>query len=287
MTLNQLKYIVEAAKAGSINRAAANLFVSQSVLSTSIKNFETEIGRTIFNRTPNGVSLTPFGITFVSYVSSIQSQLQQLDYLIYHSTPKIEFSLSIASTGYYFLDLICADIYKKYKAMGIRIEEYENSINGIADMVVDSVAEIGVTHLWTCYKPGYLKQLSSRGLLYYPIAELDVAITIKYVYLDSGPYSDIYNRLHLPDAGSYFVVSSRSILYQTLHSSDAYYLNSAYPHNITQAEAYTPYSSFRTLRLKDCNIRSEIAWIKKDNRPLSPLADEVIKRIIQNFSSAI
>ena len=227
-------------------------------------------------------------------------------------TPKIEFSLSIASTGYYFLDLICADIYKKYKAMGIRIEEYENSINGIADMVVDSVAEIGVTHLWTCYKPGYLKQLSSRGLLYYPIAELDVAITIgeknplfyskedtiaasdlkdfpaiKYVYLDSGPYSDIYNRLHLPDAGSYFVVSSRSILYQTLHSSDAYYLNSAYPHNITQAEAYTPYSSFRTLRLKDCNIRSEIAWIKKDNRPLSPLADEVIKRIIQNFSSAI
>ena len=55
MTLNQLKYIVEAAKAGSINRAAANLFVSQSVLSTSIKNFETEIGRTIFNRTPNGV----------------------------------------------------------------------------------------------------------------------------------------------------------------------------------------------------------------------------------------
>ena len=312
MTLNQLKYIVEAAKAGSINRAAANLFVSQSVLSTSIKNFETEIGRTIFNRTPNGVSLTPFGITFVSYVSSIQSQLQQLDYLIYHSTPKIEFSLSIASTGYYFLDLICADIYKKYKAMGIRIEEYENSINGIADMVVDSVAEIGVTHLWTCYKPGYLKQLSSRGLLYYPIAQLDVAITIgeknplfyskedtiaasdlkdfpaiKYVYLDSGPYSDIYNRLHLPDAGSYFVVSSRSILYQTLHSSDAYYLNSAYPHNITQAEAYTPYSSFRTLRLKDCNIRSEIAWIKKDNRPLSPLADEVIKRIIQNFSSAI
>ena len=104
---------------------------------------------------------------------------------------------------------------------------------------------------------------------------------------DSGPYSDIYNRLHLPDAGSYFVVSSRSILYQTLHSSDAYYLNSAYPHNITQAEVYTPYSSFRTLRLKDCNIRSEIAWIKKDNRPLSPLADEVIKRIIQNFSSAI
>ena len=34
MTFNQLKYVVAVAKTGSINKAAADLFISQSVVST-------------------------------------------------------------------------------------------------------------------------------------------------------------------------------------------------------------------------------------------------------------
>ena len=47
MTLNQLEYVIKVAEAGSINKAASQLFVSQSVLSTSIKNLESELGRSI------------------------------------------------------------------------------------------------------------------------------------------------------------------------------------------------------------------------------------------------
>lgn len=75
MTLNQLKYVVEVAKENSINRAASKLFVSQSVLSTSIQKLEKEIGHPIFTRTNHGVTLTPFGQTFVSYIASIHNQL--------------------------------------------------------------------------------------------------------------------------------------------------------------------------------------------------------------------
>lgn len=42
MTLNQLKYVIEIARTGSINKAASNLFISQPVLSASIKSLETE-----------------------------------------------------------------------------------------------------------------------------------------------------------------------------------------------------------------------------------------------------
>ena len=38
MTLNQIKYVIEVANAGSINKAASNLFISQSVLSASISS---------------------------------------------------------------------------------------------------------------------------------------------------------------------------------------------------------------------------------------------------------
>ena len=72
MNLNQLKYVIEIARTRSINKAASNLFVSQSVLSTAIISLEKEIGQPIFIRSNKGVSLTPFGHTFVSYVTPIQ-----------------------------------------------------------------------------------------------------------------------------------------------------------------------------------------------------------------------
>ena len=63
MTFNQLKYVVAVAEVGSINKAAAKLFVSQSVVSTAIASLEHEIGHEIFVRNSRGVVLTSFGHT--------------------------------------------------------------------------------------------------------------------------------------------------------------------------------------------------------------------------------
>lgn len=75
MTLNQLEYVIKAAEAGSINQAASQLFVSQSVLSTSIKNLEAELGRSLFIRTTKGIKPTAFGKAFISYITPIEHQL--------------------------------------------------------------------------------------------------------------------------------------------------------------------------------------------------------------------
>ena len=58
MTLNQIKYMVKVAEYGSINKVASMSFVSQSVISTAIKNLEQELGRSLFIRTAKGVVLT-------------------------------------------------------------------------------------------------------------------------------------------------------------------------------------------------------------------------------------
>lgn len=50
MTNNQIHYMVEIAKAGSVNQAARNLFISQSSLSGAIQSVEAEFGRKIFAR---------------------------------------------------------------------------------------------------------------------------------------------------------------------------------------------------------------------------------------------
>ena len=59
MTLNQIKYMVKVAEYGSINKVASMSFVSQSVISTAIKNLEQELGRSLFIRTAKGVVLPP------------------------------------------------------------------------------------------------------------------------------------------------------------------------------------------------------------------------------------
>ena len=43
VTLEQLNYVIEVSKTGSMNKAANNLFISQSTLSVSIQNLEKEL----------------------------------------------------------------------------------------------------------------------------------------------------------------------------------------------------------------------------------------------------
>ena len=309
MTFNQLKYVVAVAKTGSINKAAADLFISQSVVSAAIAGLEKEIGRDIFVRSNRGVTLTPFGHTFVSYVSSIQTQLQLLDSLIQRDFVQHDFSLSIASSGYFFLDRICAELFERYREIGIRIEQFEDHENNVADLVESQTAEIGIVRVWSCYKNAYLKQLRARRMQYFDVASLDIAVTVGemnplyhregdfvnaadlrslspviFSSMESGPYADIYDRLHIAGKESRFAVSSRSSLYEILSNTSCYYLNSVYPFDVLDTGNPSYYANYRTFKLANCDITSEIIWIKREEYVMSQLANEVINSIMWYFS---
>ena len=81
MTFEQFKYVLEVAKCGSFNQAANTMFLSQSTLSTSIKNLEEELGQPIFFRNNRGIQLTSFGRDFISYITPICTQMSQLEQL--------------------------------------------------------------------------------------------------------------------------------------------------------------------------------------------------------------
>ena len=67
MNLLHMKYAVEVANAGSINKASEKLLVAQPNLSRCIKELEADLGITIFARTPQGMHLTPDGEEFIRY----------------------------------------------------------------------------------------------------------------------------------------------------------------------------------------------------------------------------
>ena len=61
MNILHLKYAVEIAKTGSLNKAAENLYMGQPNLSRAIRELEGSLGITIFERTPRGMRTTPDG----------------------------------------------------------------------------------------------------------------------------------------------------------------------------------------------------------------------------------
>lgn len=71
MTLLQMRYILEVDRCGSMNRAAQDLFVSQSALSTAILEVEKELGITVFRRSNRGVVLTEEGRELVAQIAPI------------------------------------------------------------------------------------------------------------------------------------------------------------------------------------------------------------------------
>lgn len=56
---------------GSISKAADFLYISQPAVTKSIKKLESELGITLFNRTPKGVSLTENGKIFMSLLKMV------------------------------------------------------------------------------------------------------------------------------------------------------------------------------------------------------------------------
>ncbi len=96
-----LKYAVEVAKSGSLNKASEILLIAQPNLSRSIKELEADLGIVIFERTTRGMTLTPEGEEFINYAKGILAQIEQVEqYYKDNSAKKQKFSISVPRACY-------------------------------------------------------------------------------------------------------------------------------------------------------------------------------------------
>ncbi len=78
MTIQQLRIALEAAKTGSITRAARTLYLSQPNASSMLRTLEQELGYEIFNRTNTGIVPTEAGMQFLDHAVVILAQMQDI-----------------------------------------------------------------------------------------------------------------------------------------------------------------------------------------------------------------
>lgn len=78
MDLTQLKSFVTVAKLGHLTRAAEAVHLSQPAISGQIKALERDFGVDLFERTPQGMVLTPAGKRLVAYAETVIGDVQTL-----------------------------------------------------------------------------------------------------------------------------------------------------------------------------------------------------------------
>ena len=101
MNILHMKYAVEVARAGSLNKAAENLYVALPNVSRSIRELEADLGITIFDRSAKGMTLTPEGEEFIGYAKGILRQIEQVEKLYKNGAPgKRKFSISVPRACY-------------------------------------------------------------------------------------------------------------------------------------------------------------------------------------------
>ena len=125
LSFKQLRYFVATAEMGQISLAAVALSISQSAVTTAIKELELTVGSDLFLRTPHGMDLTDTGRRFLSQAYEILAKVEEA---LSPSLPQIEIrgSISVAATYTvlgYFLPYHLGRIRRLYPQLNIKIYE--------------------------------------------------------------------------------------------------------------------------------------------------------------------
>ncbi len=175
MNILHMKYAVEVAKAGSINKASEALLVAQPNLSRSIKELEADLGITIFDRTSKGMFLTPEGEEFVSYARKILRQIDEVENMYREGlSTKKQFSISVPRASY------VSDAFSKF-SLSLTDEPTElfyketNSSRAIKN-ILEGDYRLGIIRYAQKYDRYFKELLEEKGLVYELVTEFSYVL---------------------------------------------------------------------------------------------------------------
>lgn len=156
MTLTQLKYAVEAADAGTISRAAENLYITQPSLTAAIRDLENEFHITIFSRTNKGVVPTIEGEEFLGYARQLLAQAGMMEERYAGGGPRRRFCVS--TQHYSFAVEAFVELLKGYGGEEYDFRIRETETYEIIEDVARLKSEVGVLYL-SAFNEAVLRRL--------------------------------------------------------------------------------------------------------------------------------
>jgi len=144
LTVRQLRYFIATAELGQISQAAIALSISQSAITTAVKELEQVVGFQLFRRSSSGMELTELGRQFRVHANEILAKINDAMQLP-GPDDQIQGSLTIAAMYTvmgYFLPYHLDRLNRRYPDLNIRI--HEASREGIEEGLLSNRYDIGV-----------------------------------------------------------------------------------------------------------------------------------------------
>ena len=171
MNLLYLKYAVEVAASGSINKAAEKLYMDQPNLSRCIRDLESSLGVSIFVRSAKGMKATPEGEIFLKHAESILKQIDTVENMFRKNySEKKKFSVSVPRASY------ISDAFSSFSNLLPSDEEFEifyketNALRAVKN-ILEADYRLGIIRYSEQYDKYYKDMMDSKGLTYELVAE--------------------------------------------------------------------------------------------------------------------
>ncbi len=306
MTFQQLVYVVEISKCGSINKAAHKLFLSQSGISTAVRELEEELGIRFFVRSNRGVEFTPEGKEFLSYAVSLLAQKQRIESLYGESrNASAPVRFSVSTQRYPFTEAAFLRMLRESGENRFRFSIIETGMDAVIDDVYDHRADLGVIFLTELTEKIIRRLLDSRELEFHevaavspciyvraghPLAELDTVTDadlagFPYVSFEHGQgvaadFSEEYQLMSLKKPAKCISVNNRSTMMNVLARTDAFTTGSG-----LLVEGLTAQGVVTVPLAGQTSIR--IGWIVPRNSKPSPLTERFVRLLGDSVADSI
>ena len=301
MNLQSLRYIIAIEQFGSINKAAQNLYVSQSSLSRAIHEIESQIGISLFQRTNKGVIPTYDGKQFMEKAQSILQQLDDLEGQYYSSLNAHEEKLCVITQRCTPVIDSFIEYYQKRctESEFLNLVLKEDTTDNIIQSVYNKLFDIGIFHYTSDQESAVLKKCSSMCLETHLLDVSPVAAQVRVGHpltayssvtvnmLSPYPHvtfsdEDITNINYCSDISQYnpailkkrIVIQDRGTLRHIVNNTNSYYIGCDFS-NIPSYHGLTPVY----IPLSDVSFTIKTLWIKNKSHPLSD-AEESFLRIL-------
>ncbi|MEH6942724.1 LysR family transcriptional regulator [Bacillus sp. JJ722] len=296
MRIEQLLYITEIAKTGSIANTSERLFVSSPGISLAISKLEEELGVKIFERSRNGLEPTESGSKLIVRAQDILNRIEEFKQEAKSGTSEVKGLLSISATPGICRSLIpltSAELNTKFPKVTLQIKEtspaqiQRDVLNGDADIglifsfssTIEENQLLTTTHLTDssmriCFRNdselASKNTLTTEDIYKYPIAaSMNINDTKKFILQIFGEYNQFVNFLvsQNPETKKHFISQGLAIGFE--------------PYLTTQTDSFYQREDIIVLPLSDIKPLISYHSIKLKNRYF-PIAGKEFLKALQN-----
>ncbi len=217
MNILHMKYAVEVAKLGSLNKAAETLMVAQPNISRSIKELEADLGITIFQRSAKGMMLTPDGEEFMDYARDILNRIDKLEHSYRDgSHKKRKFSISVPRACY--ISAAMSEFSKNLGDAPVEIYYKETNSKKTIKKLLENEYKLGIIRYSEGYDKHYKSMLEEKGLSFELVAEFSYVLLMSrdnpLAQKETITYEDLSSFVEIAHADPYVPTLSMSKVFR-------------------------------------------------------------------------